>query len=127
MHLRRAVALAAPLLLLSGLSPAAAQAPSPGWIADPGSGCRVWNPNPQPQGSIRWVGPLPGRFCRRPRRAAMVSRTTDGRYDGEMRDGKPHGRGVEISASSNRHDGEFRDGKVHGFGVYHHAASGRTL
>ena len=40
------------------------------------------------------------------------------RYEGELRDGKPHGRGVMTwPGFGDRYEGEFREGKMHGRGV----------
>ena len=39
----------------SGQTPGVA--PVPGWIADPGTGCKVWNPAPEPNESVTWSGP----------------------------------------------------------------------
>ena len=36
------------------------------------------------------------------------------KYDGELREGKPHGRGVAILDDGSRIDGEWFDGKPHG-------------
>ena len=33
-----------------------------------------------------------------------------GRYEGEFRDGKPHGRGIVTVADGARYEGVFRDG-----------------
>src|SRR5712691_9259143 len=52
-----ALIIAAPLVFLAW--PATAQAPQPGWIADPGTGCRVWSKNPQ-QETIAWSGSCGG-------------------------------------------------------------------
>ncbi len=40
------------------------------------------------------------------------------RYEGELRDGKRHGHGIETLASGNRYEGEYRDNKPHGWGTY---------
>jgi hypothetical protein len=39
------------------------------------------------------------------------------KYVGEVKDGKPHGRGVLYSADGCKYEGEWQDGKKHGFGT----------
>ena len=39
------------------------------------------------------------------------------RYEGEERDGKPHGRGVLVFDDGGRFEGEYRDGRPHGYFV----------
>ena len=44
----------------------------------------------------------------------------DGRlsgYEGEVRDGQPHGQGVKTMPDGSRYAGGWRDGKAHGRGV----------
>ena len=42
-----------------------------------------------------------------------------GGYEGETKDGLPHGKGKEISPSGDEYIGNFVMGKKHGFGVYY--------
>jgi hypothetical protein len=110
-----------------------------GWIADAGAGCQVWNPHPQPNETIRWTGACANGFAQG-RGAAQWFRNNlpfesderewragrqigygsqvwpSGRYDGELVDGEPHGRGVLILQSV-RYEGEFRNGKPNGAGT----------
>jgi len=39
------------------------------------------------------------------------------KYEGEMKDGKPHGRGVAVWADGNRYEGDWQDGKPNGSGT----------
>ena len=39
------------------------------------------------------------------------------KYDGEWKDGKKHGHGVHTWANGSKYDGEWKDGKRHGHGV----------
>ena len=36
---------------------------APGWIADPKTGCRVWNNFPNPDDRVRWTGPCDKGFA----------------------------------------------------------------
>ena len=96
-----------------------AQEPPKGeWIADPVTGCKVWNGNPQPNEAVRWTGPCSDG---RAHGQGTVQWFTDGkpgaRYDGEYRDGKANGQGVFVWASGNRYEGEFRDDMANGSGT----------
>jgi S1-C subfamily serine protease len=58
-----------------------------------------------------------------PSSSPMTARRTftypDGsRYEGEHRDGKPHGRGIYTWASGARYEGDFQNDKLHGRGIY---------
>jgi hypothetical protein len=101
--------------------PQATAAPGqPGWSADAGTQCRVWNANPQPGETVQWSGGCTGGM-------ASGSGTLEWRYQengeprvdryvGAMRDGRRNGRGVLTDASA-RYEGEFRDGRQNGLGV----------
>jgi hypothetical protein len=85
------------------------------WIADAKTGCRVFNPNPTARGSVSWSGSCKGGLAeatgvvhwfreglpferdegpvagRAPGRCP--ANLADRRYEGEVRDGMPHGHG----------------------------------
>jgi hypothetical protein len=121
-------ALAAPRLAQAG-----------GWIADPSSECRVWNPNPESGESIKWLGSCANGLAeghgiaqwfrsnipietdegdwREGRQTGKGSQSwSSGRYDGELADGEPNGRGV-LTLPKLRYDGEFRNGRPNGVGT----------
>ena len=109
------------LLVVSGLCalPAFAQTLQPGWITDARTGCRVWNPYPQPRETVLWTGACSNGLAQG---HGVVQWFEDGkassRHDGEYRDGKANGRGVVTFASGSRYDGEFCDSKRNGRGVF---------
>lgn len=39
------------------------------------------------------------------------------RYEGELREGKPHGKGILTFADGRRYEGEFHQGQFHGKGI----------
>ena len=47
-----------------------------------------------------------------------IEKTKKKGYEGEMKDGKPHGRGIYIWSSGNMYEGEWREGKQDGQGTY---------
>jgi hypothetical protein len=104
------------------------------WTADSSAGCRVWNPHPQPDETVRWSGAclnglahghgaaqwfhgkLPfetdeGEWKDGRQTGFGVQVWPTGRYDGE-----PNGRGVLI-VQGIRYEGELRNGKPNGYGV----------
>jgi len=114
------------------------------WIADANTGCRVWNPHPQGDESIKWSGPCANGFAhgrgvaqwykgkvpyekdegewrdgRQVGKGAQV--WSSGRYDGEIADGDPHGRGV-LTLNGVLYEGEFRNGKPNGTGTMTNAS-----
>lgn len=127
----------------------AAQAPQPGWIADTKTGCRVWNPSPQPNETISWSGRCPngaaqgrgvtqwfvagkpserheGEFLDGTLNGRGLSTLSDGsRYEGEFRHSTKNGRGFYSWPSGNRYDGEWRDDKRNGRGVLTLASGAR--
>lgn len=136
-------ALAAVLFISTALlcrSAVYAQSLPPGsFVADPKSGCKVWNPHPQANESVTWSGACANGFAqgagnlqwvhdgkpyekdegewnagRQSGHGAQV--WSSGSYEGELVNGEPQGRGV-MTLRSARYDGEFRDGKPNGTGA----------
>ena len=65
MHSRMGLAVAAAFFVAGNLAaalPAVAQADQapPRWIADAGTGCKLWDPAPLPQETVRWSGACEG-------------------------------------------------------------------
>ena len=102
--------------------PGAAQSPEarpgqPGW-SRAASLCFVWNGEPKPGETVHWAG-----VCENGRASGPgeLSWHYDGKtelYEGEMRDGKRHGRGTYVWANGDRYEGEYRDGHEHGRGTF---------
>jgi MORN repeat len=109
------------------------------WMTDQKSGCQVWNPNPQLEELVAWsgtcaAGRAEGDGSVRWSRADSLIETDEGewhdgreigtgsqiwstgRYDGQIADSEPNGRGV-LTLQKLRYEGEFRDGKPNGIGT----------
>jgi hypothetical protein len=113
--------LIAALLLLAVLPARAQNSPPPAEsIADPRTGCRVWNAAPKPTQTIGWSGACPNQLAdgRGVLRYFENARPTGDRYEGELHDGKANGSGAFIQADGARYDGAWRDGKRNGHGVF---------
>ena len=98
---------------------AMAQGIAPDWTSDPRSGCRVANPNPQPNESITWSGGCRNGFAQG---RGVLQWFENGQpaehYEGEMDGGRMNGNGVLNTSDGGRYDGEFRDGKANGSGTW---------
>jgi hypothetical protein len=117
----------------------AAPAQAGTWIIDTKSGCEVWNPNPQLDESVSWLGSCvngraEGRGIAQWSRNGNPSETDEGewgngrqvkegtqlwssgRYDGELSDGEPNGHGV-LTLQKLRYEGDFRNGRPNGIGT----------
>jgi len=104
------------ILCLAGV--AAAQAPGR-WTADPKTGCKVWNPNPQPRETVSWDGPCKGGIANGPGVAQWLQDgKAGGRTEAEHRNGRPEGRGLSFDREGNRTEGEFVDGVLNGRGIF---------
>ena len=96
------------------------------WIADSKTACQVWNERPSPGESISWTG-----SCSNGKATGMgalqwyLNGKPGSRYEGEFRDGKRHGKGINIWASGARYEGDWRDEKRHGKGTYVWASGDR--
>lgn len=94
-----------------------------GWLRlQNNPGCSVWDDNPLPNETVSWTGSCQdglahGTGIKIWRFMEDGVRKTQ-RYEGDMRFGKVHGRGVHVFASGNRYEGDYRDNKRHGRGVF---------
>jgi hypothetical protein len=109
--------LAVMLLALLPVS-ALAETPQPVWIADPRTGCQVWNSNPEVGDTISWSGGCQLNLANGTGVLQWYHNgRPNGRYEGEYRDGKANGHGDFTSADGTRYEGEFRDDEANGHGV----------
>ena len=133
-HVRRATVLGAVLLGLT-ISPAR----SGDWAIDTSTTCRVWNPHPQLNETVKWNGACANGFAQGNgaarwlksnvpfetdegewREGYQIGKGTQvwptGRYEGELSASEPHGQGIFVLQNS-RYEGEFRNGKANGSGT----------
>jgi len=89
------------------------------WIADPRTGCRVYNGVPGPKESITWNGDCQNGLAEgKGILQWFVNGVASERYEGDWRDGKQNGHGVFTDAKGDHYDGEFLDDKMNGYGVF---------
>ena len=88
------------------------------WIIAENQPCQLWNPYLISGETITWSGDcVQGKASGEGR---WVWYTVDGEnvYEGDMRAGKPHGRGSLASLDGSHYEGEWRDGMANGRGTY---------
>ena len=85
----------------------------PGWIADSFTGCKIWNPAPQPHETVHWAGPCKDGFAEG---KGTLQWTENGqlgdRYDGEYQHGKRNGHGVVTESNGHRTEGNWLDDEL---------------
>jgi hypothetical protein len=106
------------LAVLALLLPLPATAQTPGWVADPKTGCHVWNPAAPPNWTVTWSGACPDGLARG---LGVLQWFADGnrvvRYEGGLLGGKLTGHGVMTFANGERRDAVWHDDKRNGHGV----------
>lgn len=107
------------VLALAAAAPVVAQQQVPArWTADAKTGCKVWNPNPQPRETVHWDGPCKGGIANGPGVAEWKQDgKVLGRTEAEHRNGRPEGRGLSFDREGNRTEGEFVGGQLNGRGI----------
>jgi len=134
-----AEAICASAIALSYSAAFAQSVQSGDFIADVNSGCKVWNPHPQSNESVKWSGSCANGFAQGRGNLQWLRNnkpyekdegewnegrqvgigTQDwfsGRFNGELLNGEPHGRGI-MTLRTGRYEGEFRNGKPNGYGT----------
>jgi hypothetical protein len=125
--------------MLAGAIAVAQSASTGGWMEDAASRCRVWNPHPQPNESVKWAGACEnglahgrgtvqwlknnlafetdeGEWQEGRQTGEGIQTWPSGRYEGLIVNGEPDGHGA-LSLKGLRYEGEFRGGKPHGSGT----------
>ncbi len=114
--MRRWTVLTTGLLLIS--VPTFGQTAVGDWIADARTGCKVWDPNPQPNESVTWSGACQNGLAQG---RGVLDWFQDGKLsehgEGEWRDGMRTGHGTYATANGEHYDGQWRDGLKNGHGA----------
>jgi hypothetical protein len=111
MTLRQICASAGAAFLLFAL-PAGAQTEGarPGWIAASHTGCKIWNPAPQPEESVTWSGGCKNGFAEGEGVLQWFEQgKPDAKFEGAYQGGKRNGYGILTDAKGNREAGEWRN------------------
>ena len=90
----------------------------PNWIIAENQRCQLYNPSPKPGETITWSGDCVDGKASGEGRVVWRGSYGESVYEGDFRDGKPHGHGTYTYSNGNRYEGDFRDGKPHGHGTY---------
>ncbi len=103
--------------LISSCFSGFAQVTAGRYITDEQTHCRVWDENYEPGDSVTWNGGCKNGFAN----GAGTLRWFNNRqpaalYNGQMKNGKPNGRGKYVIENYGSLDGYFREGFLHGPG-----------
>src|SRR5471032_781919 len=98
--------------------PPSLDAPS-GWVADPKTGCKIWDAAPDPAEKITWSGKCEdGMADGEGTLQFYIGGEPVVRYEGEMRNGRSDGHGVNVEPDGTRYEGGWRNNAASGQGVY---------
>jgi hypothetical protein len=90
----------------------------PGWIADPKTGCKIWNQAPEPHETITWSGPCKDGYADGTGTLQWIENGKKGdRYDGEYGHGKRNGHGIVTEHNGTRVEGDWHDDELQQIGV----------
>lgn len=88
-------------------------------IADPRTGCKIWNSKPLSRYSIEWTGDCKDGLAEGMGSVQWYANgRPSGRYDGEYKAGKMQGLGSYAMPYGSRHTGHYHLNKRHGQGTY---------
>ena len=113
-------------MALAGGPTLAAPLPS-AWMGDSRNGCKVWNPQPQPEESVRWSGACVAGFASGP---GVTEWLEDGQVTESVEGGRVaghlQGRGIQTLANGDRFEGTWKDDRREGPGTYTRADGKRV-
>ena len=89
------------------------ESPAPRWLADPKTGCKVWDPAPEPKEAVHWSGPCKNGLAdgRGTLQWTLNGKPSDS-YEGEYRAGKRNGHGVVTFRGGEKIEGDWRDDEL---------------
>ena len=90
------------------------QSLSPGWVADPRTGCKAWSMRTGDGASFSWTGGCDSGFTSGNGTLVWIN---GARYDGDMKGGRYDGRGVFVGVNGIRYEGEWKDYRPNGMGT----------
>jgi hypothetical protein len=90
------------------------------WITDPKTGCRLWDPMPEPEESVSWSGGCKDGLAQGAGVAQWYSKgQLSDRYEGDYLYGWEHGHGVyQWKSNGDRYEGNYLQNLRDGQGTY---------
>ena len=90
-----------------------------GFVADPKTGCKVWDAAPDPAEKATWSGKCEAGMADGAGILQFyIGETPAARYEGEMRNGRADGHGVNVEPDGTRYEGSWRNNAASGPGIY---------
>lgn len=105
------------MILLLGISTPSAFATDT-WLVSTDSGCKIYNPEPQPDESVTWSGDCVDGYAHGYGKLQWyVHSELQGSYMGDYYQGKTHGKGSIVWANGIKYNGDWKDDLLHGKGT----------
>ena len=90
-----------------------------GWVVDGKTGCKVRDDAPDPAEKITWSGKCEDGMAEGSGTLQFyIGDKPAARYEGEMRNGRADGQGVNLEPGGGRYEGQWRNNAANGPGVY---------
>ena len=113
------LAMAGTAFAQAAATPAPALDALTGWVADPKTGCKIWDAAPDPAEKITWSGKCEDGMADGDGTLQFyIGNDPAARYEGEMRNGRSDGHGVNVEPDGTRYEGGWRNNAANGQGVY---------
>lgn len=105
------------MILLLGISTPNAFATDT-WMVSTDSGCKIYNPEPQPNESVTWSGDCMDGYAHGYGKLQWyVHNEPQSSYMGDYQQGHAHGKGTVIYTDGDEYVGDWKDSKRHGKGI----------
>jgi len=90
-----------------------------GWVADIKTGCKIWDPTPDPDETMTWSGECADGMAEgNGILQFFIGDKPAARYEGDMRNGRADGHGINVEPDGGRYEGQWRNNAADGFGTY---------